>query len=552
MGRSMWPPDHRGSTPGNLTNAEWLIVEPIILCNQEDLHTASLFVVFVRACAWSNVMARRSPKRRSFLWWIAGADQHVLAECPRADQVFIQHLGISLIGAFVFVFAITAISIQIAFSNLADSILGTLLGFALAFLIAAMVFLVDRLFIQSDWDWQASKQKREMARWKQRNTRNDAPSVKLPELRWGRRAGRFVARIIVISFRILLSVAIGLTIASFLELVIYKGEITSLIQQRDYTRNKLIYREVSQYTDQLDHEIDRARQERNRLATLKARAEDEVSNAALAAPLERHIPSTADIDRQIAALQKKIAVENENTEHYAEVMAAELHGTKLFPGNSGVPGAGARYKAAEALKDASDTTIANYKAQIRALEADKTRVLERGEAEYQKALEHANDQKNALHQHLAEISATFAQAQSRLLKLESTRQPAMNKYVNDLKKKPGFVPIAFGIANQFQALRALYAKSGSTFEMVMIKFLIVMIEMTPVLQKVFFSPPTLYAVKLDAARREGEYEAFSKEERLRRELTQYKLSSTVGEAFDGKGIQQVGRGKVTPLHANAE
>ena len=497
-------------------------------------------------------MARRKPKRRTFLWWIAAADQHVLAECPRADQVFIQHLGISLIGAFVFVFAITAISIQIAFSNLADSILGTLLGFALAFLIAAMVFLVDRLFIQSDWDWQASKQKRELARWKQRNTRNDAPSVKLPELRWGRRAGRFVARIIVVSFRILLSVAIGLTIASFLELVIYKSEITSLIQQRDYGQNRSIYSKISQYADQLDQEIDRARRERNRLATLRAQAEDEVSKVALATPLQRHITPTVDIDHQIAALQKKIAAENANATHYAEVMMAELHGTKVFPGNSGVPGAGARYKAAEALKGVSETALANYQAQVLVLEADKNRLLGRGEAEYENALKHTSDQRNALHQHLAEISATFTQAQDRLSKLESTRQPSIDKFVNDLKMKPEFVAIDFGIANQFQALRALYAKSGSTFEMIMIKFLIVMIEMTPVLQKVFFSPPTLYAVKVDAARREGEYEAFSKEERLRRDLTQYKLGSTVSETFDRRGTQQVGRGTVTPLHINTD
>ena len=32
----------------------------------------------------------REPK----LWWVAGADSRILAECPRADQIFVQHLGI--------------------------------------------------------------------------------------------------------------------------------------------------------------------------------------------------------------------------------------------------------------------------------------------------------------------------------------------------------------------------------------------------------------------------------------------------------------------------
>jgi hypothetical protein len=88
--------------------------------------------------------------------------------------------------------------------------------------------------------------------------------------------------------------------------------------------------------------------------------------------------------------------------------------------------------------------------------------------------------------------------------------------------------------------------------MIMIKFLIVMIEMTPVLQKVFFSSPTLYAVRLDAARREGEYKAFSTEERLQRKPAQPKLG-TVSEAFERRGTsQQVGRGTVTSLHINSD
>jgi Domain of unknown function (DUF4407) len=497
-------------------------------------------------------MARQRPKRRSFLWWVAGADQQVLTECPRADQVFVQHLGISLIGAFVFVFAITAISIEIAFPELSNSIFGTLLAFALAVLIAAMIFLVDRLFIQSDWDWQATKQKRELALWKQRNSRGEASPVKLPELRWGRRASRFVSRVIVISFRLLLSAAVGLTIASFLELVIYKNEIKSLIHHRDYEQNRSIYNQISQYTAQLDSEINEARRERNRLAILKARAEDEVSKVSLSAPPGRHIPSTVDIDRQIEVLQQKISEENASATRFGEVMMAELHGTKLFPGNSGVPGAGARYNAAKALKDVSDTTISNYQARLAALEADKSRSLERGETEYENAVKRADGQKSALHQHLTEISATFAQAQNHLSKLEATRQPSINTFVNELKKKPGFVAISFGIANQFQALRTLYAKSGSTFEMVMIKILIVMIEMTPVLQKVFFSPPTLYAVKLDAARRQGEYDAFSKEERLQREVSEYRPGGVASETFDRRSLQQVGRGSVTPLHVNTD
>src|SRR5947209_5028091 len=56
-----------------------------------------------------GLMDTQAERREPMLWWIAGADSRILTECPRADQIFVQHLGISLIGAFVFVFLISAI-----------------------------------------------------------------------------------------------------------------------------------------------------------------------------------------------------------------------------------------------------------------------------------------------------------------------------------------------------------------------------------------------------------------------------------------------------------
>ena len=146
------------------------------------------------------------------LWWIAGADARILAQCPRADQVFVQHLGISLIGAFLFVFLITSVSLLIAFPGLTERPIALVFAFSISFLIATMVFLIDRLFIQSDWDWQAAKQRREIARadWEAAT-----PQVKLAtrasEFGLLVRARRFLTRFMVVSFRILLSVAIGLT-----------------------------------------------------------------------------------------------------------------------------------------------------------------------------------------------------------------------------------------------------------------------------------------------------------------------------------------------------
>ncbi len=72
--------------------------------------------------------------RRRFLWWVAGADQKILAECPEADQIFIQHLGVSLTMAFFFVLCATSTAALVAFPNV--GILGTAVALAMADLVA--------------------------------------------------------------------------------------------------------------------------------------------------------------------------------------------------------------------------------------------------------------------------------------------------------------------------------------------------------------------------------------------------------------------------------
>src|SRR5262245_55643490 len=196
------------------------------------------------------------------LWWVAGADSRVLAQCPRADQIFVQQLGISLIGAFVFVFSISAISILVAFPDLAGSTVATAFALACALLIAMMVFLIDRLFIQSDWDWQAAQQRNALTRagWEA------APIQQKLAINGQALTLTFRARrLAVISFRVLLSAAIGLTIASFLELVIYRDELKPLIQRLHYEDNKEIYDEITVLTRRLDEDIAAARGARDRL-----------------------------------------------------------------------------------------------------------------------------------------------------------------------------------------------------------------------------------------------------------------------------------------------
>jgi len=483
------------------------------------------------------------------LWWIAGADSRILSECPRADQIFIQHLGISLIGAFLFVFLITAISILVAFPDLAGSRIATGLALGSALLIATMVFLIDRLFIQADWNWQAAKQRRELAR----ATWDTAPlheqlTVTAGEFHWRPQSAAFMARLTIISFRVLLSAAIGLTIASFVELVIYKDELKPLIQRLHYEDNRAIYDEITARTASLDQEIAIARNERDRLLAAKVDLEAELNKLQLAPASLLSDRETSGIDAQIAELRSKIAEEELNARRYARDMVGEFRGTMVNPDNSGIAGPGRRYWTALDLKTDAESAIAEQRKKIADLEAEKTRALANRDVALRIAGDQFNARKAFLDERLKNVADALRPAQAALSDLQKNREATLDAFVVALKAKPDFVPLSYGIASQFRALRKLYREYESTFEMYMIKILIMVLEMTPVLQKVFLSPTTLYAVKLDAAKRTRAYVDFDEELRLRQEYLRRKADVAMDEALDEKGIERIRQGNVMPLH----
>jgi len=482
------------------------------------------------------------------LWWVAGADARVLAECPRADQIFVQHLGISLIGAFVFVFTISAVSILVAFPDLAGNYVATAFALACALLIATMVFLIDRLFIQSDWDWQAAQQRNALSRagWE---------SALIPEklvinaraLTLTFRARRFV----VISFRVLLSAAIGLTIASFLELVIYKDELKPLIQRLHYEDNKELYDEINARSKRLDEEIAIARDVRDRLLAQRNELDAELNRLELQ---PRAFPSeagTQGIEDQLSDLRNKIAEEENNIRRHSQTMIGEFRGTVINPGNSGVAGAGQRYWTAVDLKALSESNIALHRSRISILEQEKEQVLANRRAEREAASIETEQRKISVRARLRTVADDLSAAELRLTQLEENREATIQTFAASLKSKPNFVPLSFGVASQFRALRMLYREYGSTFEMIMIKLLIMTLEMTPVLQKVFLSPATLYAVKLDAAKRAASYSHFDEEVRLRQEHLKRKADAADAEDIATSSIRAFRRAHV-PFHHKAE
>jgi len=486
--------------------------------------------------------------REPLLWWIAGADSRVLAECPRGDQVFVQHLGISLIGAFAFVLSISTISLLIAFPDLAATRTGLVLATSFAFIIALIVFLIDRSFIQYDWDWQAKNQRRALAQAKwEAAPLHDKVDREIDKPHWFRKASRLQRYTFFLS-RILLSAAIGLTIATFLELVIYKDEIKSTIQRLHHDDNRVAYEELRTRTDALDEEIAKARMERDRLVITKVTTEAELNRLELTSPPPPSDRETSDIERQVADLNAKIADEQTKTRKYNEDMIAEVRGTLVNPGNSGLFGMGPKYFTAQDLRGLSERAVADLRSKIDDLEKQKQRLKKESDLADQETRSRIADRKNTMRGYLVEIGSSLAAAEQRLTALENGRDATIGTFVNAAQQNPSFIPLSFGVASQFRALRFLYNRHGATFEMYMIKLLIMMLEMTPVLQKVFLSPTTLYAVKLEAVRRSASYEHFNEELKLRQEHLRQKAATAYDEEVGGQVVRRAAQRNVTSLH----
>ncbi len=280
---------------------------------------------------------------------------------------------------------------------------------------------------------------------------------------------------------------------------------------------------------------------------MKDDVEAELNKLELVLPSLPSEQSTSRIDEQISDLRRKIEDEQTNIRKYARDMVGESRGTLVNPDNSGFAGQGQRYWTAYDLKTLSERAIADLSEKIVTLEQEKKRALSSRQTELEAARGQTDLRKNSIREHLRTTTEELAGAQQSLSELENGREPAIRTYTAALKEKPNFVPVSFGMASQFRALRRLYKDSGSTFELIMIKLFIMMLELTPVLQKVFFSPTTLYAVKLEAAKRTRAYEHYDEEVRLRKQHLKNKFDAAFTEAYDEESLEKLRQSNVSSI-----
>jgi hypothetical protein len=357
-----------------------------------------------------------------------------------------------------------------------------------ALVIALTVLMFDRALCQSDWFYQGSF-------W----TGNPPPSSSSEARQSTSRFGR-------IAIRLGLSLGLAWVIALFLELAIFSGTISDKIERDRIAANQPIYQKIEQYDAQLGGEIDKRRANASHLESLLQATLNETPAADAAVMvrnenIEQQIKALIAREAELRAEQRQI---EQTVQRYAADMNAEELGQKNSPTNSGRPGAGPRYEFAKRQKEiyqaqsvARDAEIAQLRTKTDELRAAQAKIAAEADMSRDRDRAVIIAKRDALQAQVNAARAEIKQVEAeRITSVEEFRRKAMaESYFQEKRTKAD--PLTRMAA--YQELKN-DPKDGSTFALFswMTRFFIIFLEVVPVVAKIFFSPPSVYAAKIQA------------------------------------------------------
>ncbi|KIZ41479.1 MULTISPECIES: DUF4407 domain-containing protein [Rhodopseudomonas] len=411
---------------------------------------------------------------------IAGVDRKTLASCPATDKMWATHLGFSLCLSFVVV-------LGVSFHATGYMIVGVGTRLLVSVVIALTVLMFDRALCQSDWFYQGTL-------W------NNATKQTGAEARQS--AWRFVR----IAVRLSMSFGLAWVIAMFLELAIFSGTINEKIEADRVAANAPIYQKIQQYQSQLDAESDRRQAN---IAALEQLHRDAVTSDAAAEPST--LTRSDEIEQQIKALGAREAAIRDDIrdidgtiQRYVGDMHAEEFGLKVRPGNSGRPGAGMRYEYAKKQKESFEAQRAAREAEIAQLHAKRDELRGAQAQIAAQALASRDRERDVIQRKRDALQAQIDAARADLRQFDATKAASVAEFRSKAlsesyyqEKKDRVDPLTRMAA--YQELKN-DPKDGATMALFswMTRFFIIFLEIVPVVAKIFFSPPSVYAAKIQA------------------------------------------------------
>jgi hypothetical protein len=412
--------------------------------------------------------------------YIAGVDRETLATCPPTDRIWATHLGVSLCLSFVVVFGIS-------FHATGYMISDVRLQAATSFVIATVVFMFDRALYQSDWFYQG------LLRRNEDGTESD--------LSWKQTAWRLLR----VTVRLSISFGLAWVIATFLELAIFSDSISERIEQNRAAANAPVVQKVEQFQSQLDAESDRRRANLEALETALRNAPTAIPSADPSAnarfdEIEQRIKA---LDAEEQGLRSELRELDKNILKYAAEENAEETGQKFSDANSGKSGIGPRYQFAkrqrenlEQQRDARQGEIAQLRTKRDELRAVQNKLMMDMLAMREQEVAGIKAKRESLQGQVDEARASLKQFEARKEeRIDAYRREVMS--VAHFQAKAKNDPLSRMTA--YQELKK-DSKDGATIVLFswMTKLFVIFLEVVPVLAKMFFAPPSVYAARIQA------------------------------------------------------
>ena len=425
------------------------------------------------------------------LWHIAGVDRATLATCPVTDKVWAAHLGFSLVLSFTVV-------LGISFHATGYVIADPWVRLLAATVVALTVFMFDRALYQSDWFYQGILQ-----RGFDPAGPDDRPD------RW-----RPLRRFFRITIRLTISFALAWIIAVFLELAIFSDTISEKVKRDHLAGNQPIFQKIEGYEAQLDREIEQRRQQLVAAEALYRRelGTAQPPEAAPPAQLDELEQQIKGLDAQEQELRGELRQLQGKITGYAEEMNAEEVGRKLNPSSSGRAGTGPRYTFAKQQRDVYTELRAERERELRELAARREELRSTQGRIAADAAARRNQAREAVASQRGALETQVDVARRELATLEAARLAKVAEFRSQALAASDFQKLKDDPLSRMTAYQELKSdpKDGATITLFswMTKFLVIFLEIVPVVAKMFFSPPSVYAARIQATVFRGREEAF--------------------------------------------
>ncbi|MGE3988796.1 DUF4407 domain-containing protein [Pseudorhodoplanes sp.] len=420
-------------------------------------------------------------------YYLAGIDQRIISECPATDRLWATHLGLSLLLAFVVVFGIS-------FHATGYVVDGLPMRAVVSLVIALTIFLFDRAIYQSDWFSQGllviGGREQPLDR---------------------RRAAR-------ITVRLAISLALAFILSIFLELAVFSDTISAKIKQNHLKTNQNTFDDIKKAEAAYDAEI---ASRKTRLVDLENTYSKEAANEVILsgnakAQFEALENQKSEIKKKTNGLTHFIADFEKQIYTFQQDMNAEELGISVRPHNTGLAKRGPRYEWAKREKELIEKVLAGKKqelleldAKTKQLEDSQQRLVAEATAERQRNRADFESKRDNLGKRIEREKLELQEMQA----LRTARFDSFRKTATD---SPAFQKLRDDPLARMTAYQELKndPKDGGTivFFSWMTKLFVIFLEVVPVLAKIFFSPPSVYAARIrSVVERESELAFLAKE-----------------------------------------